>query len=281
MITRKEIEQALQQTLPDESQDQVLYLSILLTSLINQTISPETFIEQLSAEPVAENVFSKLAGRSIKGEKVAISFGEGSQMGDISVSDIAGNNIFKPTIHINIHTYNQNPQRSRVQTQKTAKTTKFTTIDKIPRNSYKSNSKSRDISSFLENNNIHLLPGNILHLAKIGIFSVFGLFFGWYTSHNIINPESNIYYESTNLAIPIIASIIGSSVGLLIGLELSSKKKRISGVAWWGHILGICFIGTLASSPTNNPIPGTFWIVGVLGWGVIWFLFLGGYRELR
>lgn len=276
MTTRIELEQALRKALPKEAQDQARYLSALLSSVIDESLSPEEFKEELATEPIVEKAFNKLSGKQLLVDKAVISFGEGNQAGDIAVHDIAGNNIIN--ININVNTSNK---YTRSNKQPVKEYNKRPSLTVPPENNQSSVRHHNRFSAVVENYDLHSLPGTIWYLVKMGIFPFFGLMCGWYIGYNIITSGGEYTHLDVNILVPFLTAIIGCAIGFLVSLELHSERKRATGVTWWGHFLGMCAVGLVASAQITDSFPGTFWVVGVFGWGAIWFVLLEGYKELK
>jgi len=93
------------ENLPQASKD----LMELLIKLSESEISSEDAIHQIIQKPEMVNTFSLLAGKLVyKGSKI-VSFGEQAQVGDITVRDIAGGNIY----NINLNAANELEQSTR------------------------------------------------------------------------------------------------------------------------------------------------------------------------
>jgi hypothetical protein len=278
MTTRKEIERALRTALPEELQDKALYLSVLLSSVIDHSLTPEEFKEELLAEPAANKAYNKLSGKHITLDKAVISFGQGNQAGDITVRDVAGNNINRIHININVHHNNNQVTPTRLFTENQGEHFNKTTSN-VNRASV--SERKNTLSDFIHDHQLDLLPGVIWYFAKMSVFPVFGLMCGWFIGYNVITLEGNYNNLDINILLPIVLALVGSFIGFLFSLELHSEKKRTTGVNWWGHFIGMCVIGAFASSSSDNLFPGAFWIMGVFGWGAIWFFLLEGYKELK
>jgi hypothetical protein len=84
VISTAELQQALQDHLPHEDYERIGLLAYLIASLTN---SGET--DTITTSPEFNSILRKLAGKHISTSKGTISFGEGSQIGDITLRDVA------------------------------------------------------------------------------------------------------------------------------------------------------------------------------------------------
>ena len=94
-----EVERALRAALPAESQAQAPGLARLLSALDTGALSAEALRERLTADPSFAQVLRGLVGQQINLGGMAVSFGEGNQIGDVSIRDLAGRDL----ITINVY----------------------------------------------------------------------------------------------------------------------------------------------------------------------------------
>ena len=116
-ITVSEAEKALYAKLlsfNDQEREQITHL---LTDLINGNISRESLQQRVVSEPI-NTMISALAGEEIKIADKVVSFGNGTQVGDVTIRDIAAGNIV--TYHINIYYGHHLEDRDTTNTNKAA-----------------------------------------------------------------------------------------------------------------------------------------------------------------
>lgn len=102
MTSLREIERALVEALPAELQEEALELAHFLFDL---TVNPENTKDvqtKLNNNKKIQGALQVLAGRDIRIDSSLISFGTGSQIGDITIGDVAGGNIYKITVNIQL-----------------------------------------------------------------------------------------------------------------------------------------------------------------------------------
>ena len=94
-----ELERALRVALPAESQAQAPGLARLLSALDTGVLSAEALRERLTADPSFAQVLRGLVGQQINLGGMAVSFGEGNQIGDVSIRDLAGRDIVTVNVY--------------------------------------------------------------------------------------------------------------------------------------------------------------------------------------
>jgi hypothetical protein len=99
-----ELEQALHAALPVASEAETAGLARLLRALIAGDLGPETVREQLDADPALAHLLRGLVGQQIGEGQSAVAFGEGSQVGDVSIRDVVGRDL------ITINVYHGSPE---------------------------------------------------------------------------------------------------------------------------------------------------------------------------
>lgn len=100
MTTATEIEAALRQHLSAELQGVAPEMAEVFTGIAMDTVSPTEAQTRLKAIPDLDSALHALAGQKVPENKSLITFGAGSQIGDVTISgDIAGGNIVKFSIN--------------------------------------------------------------------------------------------------------------------------------------------------------------------------------------
>jgi hypothetical protein len=101
MLEAKFLQDVLRNTLPDEMQSDVLTLVNLLAELVNKGFLPNWTQDATKSSFSTEQLLKSLAGKEVAVKESIISFGDSTQIGDVQVQDIAGNNIFKINLYFN------------------------------------------------------------------------------------------------------------------------------------------------------------------------------------
>lgn len=101
MVQAYDIEQALKQALPSEMQGQVKQLAQIIADRANRRSTTSIATQQLNSSEDIQDAFLHLAGETINASGTVLTFGAGSQMGDISIRDLAGRDV----VNFNIHVY--------------------------------------------------------------------------------------------------------------------------------------------------------------------------------
>ncbi|NTU86369.1 MAG: hypothetical protein HGA45_44740, partial [Chloroflexales bacterium] len=86
MIDREQLVAALQQALPTATPEQ-------LQALLRRLIAPTSGGAEDAA--LAAELLRQFAGQQIPTASSMISFGAGTQLGDVTISDVAGRDLFK------------------------------------------------------------------------------------------------------------------------------------------------------------------------------------------
>ncbi|MBX0331536.1 formylglycine-generating enzyme family protein [Oscillochloris sp. ZM17-4] len=94
-----EVERELRAALPAEAQAQAPGLARLLSELADGTIRPEALGTRLAADPALAALLRSLVGQQINLGATALSFWEGSQVGDVSIRDVAGRDIITVNVY--------------------------------------------------------------------------------------------------------------------------------------------------------------------------------------
>lgn len=101
-----EFVRVLRPILPDDLQPAALALAQILSAIVNGQISPAEAESGLAQDEVLRPVLQALAGREIASQSALISFGAGSQLGDVSIGDVAGHNLVKLTLVLGADAFN-------------------------------------------------------------------------------------------------------------------------------------------------------------------------------
>lgn len=113
MLTAEHIEQAITPLMPDEQRAQAPALARLLADLAAGERSAESARAEVAAEPALAQALGALGGQEVASDGAVLRFGEGSQLGDVSVRDVAGGNI------INLSLPAQIPRRQQIDERRT------------------------------------------------------------------------------------------------------------------------------------------------------------------
>jgi hypothetical protein len=113
MLTAEQIEQAISPSLPAEHRAQAPALARLLAALAAGVRSAEGARAEVAENPALAQALGALGGRQVTSDGAVLRFGEGSQLGDVSVRDVAGGNI------VNLSLPAQIPQRQQIDEKRT------------------------------------------------------------------------------------------------------------------------------------------------------------------
>jgi predicted ATPase len=106
-MTYADLEAGLRQALPPAQQSASTGLVRLLAAAIEGTLPSEQARERLAADPNLAGAIHALTGQTVTTSSAVITFGEGAQTGDITISgDLAGGNIVKLTLNLSQQTIN-------------------------------------------------------------------------------------------------------------------------------------------------------------------------------
>jgi len=94
MITPNEIEQVLKSVLPLEQQDQAKVLAYLLEEVLNKQEISDTNKIKIRSDTQVQSALQSLSGKNIRLKEAILSFGAGSQMGEVTIGNIAMGNIY-------------------------------------------------------------------------------------------------------------------------------------------------------------------------------------------
>jgi len=94
-----EVERALRAALPAEAQQEAPGLARLLRDMSAGEISAEAARKRLDADPALAQLLRNLVGQQISVGQSAVAFGEGSQVGDVSIRDVAGRDIITVNVY--------------------------------------------------------------------------------------------------------------------------------------------------------------------------------------
>jgi len=275
MSTLQEIEQVLRDKLPPEFHDQIPKLVSTIKYSINNTNNTKNLSNNSEQNAALRPILSALAGMQIKTDKSILTFGSGNQFGDVTFRDIAGGNISTTHAHVylgDIILPSSPPTKPRQRRRTTSRKAKSNTL------SIRSTISASNSSIVAT---VYDIPARFLAAIKIISFAFIGLMCGGYSSIAVTNTQ---YYYQTGSEITtdrVIGSIIGGFIGALIGLSFLSKRRRASGIAWWGHLIGFLIIGLISAVVLQEITIGIFWIGGVIGWFFAWLTFFGGHKEFR
>jgi len=100
MNTRASLEETLRNLLSADLHPQVPTLAMLLSEAIKGTVPVSTIQDLLGLNSQFQPIAVALAGKQIDASGGKIAFGEGGQLGDVTVNDVAGGNIVRLTINI-------------------------------------------------------------------------------------------------------------------------------------------------------------------------------------
>ncbi len=84
---------ALRAALPHDAQRAAPALAELLSAVVSGELTSEIAAARLAAEPALAEAVRRLAGTRVSGSAGLISFGSGSQIGDVTISGVAGQDI--------------------------------------------------------------------------------------------------------------------------------------------------------------------------------------------
>jgi phosphate transport system substrate-binding protein len=107
MSSSIDFQQALEAVLPKEHSSQIPILAEIFSAVVQNTITPQAARERISANPDLARVLEELAGKQIATAQAILSFGEGSQLGDVAVRDVVGRDAFHFTVNIYQHQNSQ------------------------------------------------------------------------------------------------------------------------------------------------------------------------------
>lgn len=100
MPSSAEIEAALRHALPAEAHATIPALAQLLAGISTGAVSPAQARADLEATPGLADALRALSGQDLRASDAVLSFGAGSQTGDVTISgDIAGGDIYQITIN--------------------------------------------------------------------------------------------------------------------------------------------------------------------------------------
>jgi hypothetical protein len=94
-----DVVRALRAALPDEASSEAPDLARLLRGLASGELSPAAVHDQLDADPALAKLLRSLVGQEIQVGPSAVAFGEGSQVGDVSIRDVAGGDIITVNVY--------------------------------------------------------------------------------------------------------------------------------------------------------------------------------------
>lgn len=101
MTLAADIETVLRQHLPADHHGAVTALALVLADAAIGMVSPAQAQARLSALDLASAVRA-LAGHEIRAGSTLLSFGAGSQIGDVSIGDVAGGSITKLSLSVGV-----------------------------------------------------------------------------------------------------------------------------------------------------------------------------------
>jgi hypothetical protein len=94
-----DVVRALRAALPAEARSEAPDLARLLRGLASGELSPAAVHDQLDADPALAQLLRSLVGQEIQVGPSAVAFGEGSQVGDVSIRDVAGRDIITVNVY--------------------------------------------------------------------------------------------------------------------------------------------------------------------------------------
>lgn len=289
MDDTQSLEQSIREVLPFELHDRIPQLVSVLQKFIQEAKGYTTKQGTVISSPDLESLITSLAGKELRTEKNIVSFGNGNQMGDITIRDIAGGDITtNNTIHLQLDNYTI--QHRTYTPRKSASYPRRGSVvisqgrsipPKKARNPTRSNSSLSNTPKKTGTRSAVAIARNSFVGLKVSSFTTVGLFFGWYMVMSIINIQHPYSASDDFFREKFIGAIIAGVIGLITGMSFLSKRRRASGIAWWGHIGGILFTGIMVSLMTSGMTAQTFWTTGVVVWFFFWLAVLGGYKEFR
>lgn len=95
-----ELSRAFAALLPPEQAPTAAALAEIIADLLAERISPQEAEARLAASQQTAGALQTLAGRQVALSQATISFGAGSQMGDVTIGDTAGRDIVKLNVNI-------------------------------------------------------------------------------------------------------------------------------------------------------------------------------------
>jgi hypothetical protein len=108
MITKSAIEMLLRSALPPSLHNSTPQLAHILANLANGQLTEEEAQEKISQSKSIADAFELLSGRHLSSNNTALSFGNSNQFGDVTIEDIAGNNITKFSVNIYYNSSKEN-----------------------------------------------------------------------------------------------------------------------------------------------------------------------------
>lgn len=285
MVNVQLLEQELRKAIPAELHHKIPQLVKQLQEVIEDANNFQEGQQVSLSSPQLKSVLSALAGKELQTEAAILSFGSGNQIGDISIRDIAGGNVNHSNINVKVE--NKVTVNKRPPTPKNRPLTPEEREARLYLRMKKSLGSSRYRPSISQTNRVpspkppHIVAKDIYIGLKVLSFTIIGFLFGWYAIIAVTNTQ--YLYSSDYEFSPqrLIAGVVTGAIGLVIGLSFTSKRKRASGVDWWGHILGVGVAGAITYSLFRDATPGIFWIGGVMAWILFWVFALGGHKEIR
>lgn len=282
MKSMQNIEQALRDVLPAEFQGQVPELAVSLEQAVAQGASSTKKPRAIPSSPELAAALAALAGKEIATDQAVVSFGSGNQIGNVTIKDIAGGDINHFNIHFRQTTHNHNYHTNyHVRSYRPRKITPhYAGTSQSTRKRTRSSSGIPALSKTFRRRSPAAIARDFYTGFKVFSFTAIGFLFGW--SGAVL--FAGTYPPATDFTPErFIAGIVTGAIGLLIGMSFTSRRKRASGIAWWGHLVGIAVTGFVVSSiPILSDVAAEmFWVGGVLLWFLIWLMALGGHREFR
>lgn len=134
MLSLKELELALKNTLPVEATNLTTILARVLIDLLENKLSQEGFQQLLANNPSWANALGALRGRKLDTQKAVIYFGSDLQAGEIQLRDIAGGDLTTYNVNIHLGMESANTQNTLLEHSKSILTIREelnTTIDQI------------------------------------------------------------------------------------------------------------------------------------------------------
>lgn len=292
MNSMQDMEQVLRDSLPIELHDRVPELVSLLRETLEKARSASSPQDKVIS-PELGVLLELLAGKELRTEQAVLSFGAGNQIGDITIRDIAGRDINKNTINLQVDNYTINHKTYHTKTTTSRGNDSYprrreliisregTISTRKPKSPTKTSRPTSSSSRSGSSKSPSTIAKDFYVGVKVVLFAVIGFLFGWYATIFITNTQY-LYATGNEFSTErFMGALIAGVLGAVIGMSFTSRRRRASGIAWWGHILGVGITGTISYSLFRDITVGVFWIGGVVFWFFFWLAALGGYKEFR
>jgi len=102
-MTTDEIKNSLIAVLPRELHHAAGLLASLLSSVIDGVLTEDVLQERIDSNTELKNTIKALSGKNISTHSSVFSFGEGNQVGDVAIRDLAGRDIIRVSLILNFY----------------------------------------------------------------------------------------------------------------------------------------------------------------------------------